>query len=195
MQSLECYFYLIVFNAYLHEQVDVVSNFHIYCQIFFCFIFIKELLCFAVSSCLRVELQPVDVLPFVAVQVAGSHGPIRAVSATQAHHQRGSCLGEDLASGKSVLVFRIYLCPRRNRKSTLHKPKSLHASTQVADEYLAPDVLGTVKEMKAVNFRRVPKMPVYGVAQPTSEVQQLRRLQHQKSFFTLQQHLINKNHC
>lgn len=44
---------------------------------------------------------------------------------------------------------------------------------QVADEYLAPDVLSTVKEMKAVNFRRVPKMPVYGVAQPTSEVQQI----------------------
>uniref|UniRef100_A0A8C9XQM1 Paladin n=1 Tax=Sander lucioperca TaxID=283035 RepID=A0A8C9XQM1_SANLU len=34
---------------------------------------------------------------------------------------------------------------------------------------LAPDVLSTVKEMKAVNFRRVPKMPVYGMAQPTSE--------------------------
>lgn len=47
------------------------------------------------------------------------------------------------------------------------------AFVQVADEYLAPDVLGTVKEMKAVNFRRVPKMPVYGMAQPTSEVQHL----------------------
>uniref|UniRef100_A0A674MWU7 Phosphatase domain containing paladin 1a n=1 Tax=Takifugu rubripes TaxID=31033 RepID=A0A674MWU7_TAKRU len=34
---------------------------------------------------------------------------------------------------------------------------------------LAPDVLSTVKEMKAINFRRVPKMPVYGMAQPTSE--------------------------
>lgn len=45
------------------------------------------------------------------------------------------------------------------------------SSEQVADEYLAPDVLSTVKEMKAVNFRRVPKMPVYGVAQPTSEVE------------------------
>lgn len=43
-------------------------------------------------------------------------------------------------------------------------------SAQVSDEYLAPDVLSTVKEMKAVNFRRVPKMPVYGMAQPTSEV-------------------------
>uniref|UniRef100_A0A671XYW6 Paladin n=1 Tax=Sparus aurata TaxID=8175 RepID=A0A671XYW6_SPAAU len=39
----------------------------------------------------------------------------------------------------------------------------------VADECLALDVLSTVKEMKAVNFRRVPKMPIYGVAQPTSE--------------------------
>jgi len=46
-------------------------------------------------------------------------------------------------------------------------------SAQVADEWLAPDVLGTVKEMKAVNFRRVPKMPVYGMAQPTSEVQHI----------------------
>lgn len=46
-------------------------------------------------------------------------------------------------------------------------------SAQVADECLAPDVLSTVKEMKAVNFRRVPKMPVYGVAQPTSEVQHI----------------------
>uniref|UniRef100_A0A3B1J2D6 Phosphatase domain containing paladin 1a n=1 Tax=Astyanax mexicanus TaxID=7994 RepID=A0A3B1J2D6_ASTMX len=37
------------------------------------------------------------------------------------------------------------------------------------DEYLAPDVLSTMKEMKVPNFRRVPKMPVYGMAQPTSE--------------------------
>lgn len=44
---------------------------------------------------------------------------------------------------------------------------------QVADECLAPDVLSTVKEMKAINFRRVPKMPVYGMAQPTSEVDTL----------------------
>lgn len=51
---------------------------------------------------------------------------------------------------------------------------------QVADECLAPDVLSTVKEMKAINFRRVPKMPVYGMAQPTSEVDTL--LQFLKSF-------------
>ncbi|XP_061087893.1 paladin isoform X1 [Conger conger] len=39
----------------------------------------------------------------------------------------------------------------------------------VANEFLAPDVLSTVKEMKVANFRRVPKMSVYGMAQPTSE--------------------------
>lgn len=41
---------------------------------------------------------------------------------------------------------------------------------QVADEYLAPDVLSTIKQMKVANFRRVPKMSIYGMAQPTSEV-------------------------
>ncbi|MGH0155374.1 UNVERIFIED_CONTAM: hypothetical protein FKN15_032825 [Acipenser sinensis] len=39
----------------------------------------------------------------------------------------------------------------------------------VSDENLAPDVLSTVKEMKVANFRRVPKMSVYGMAQPNSE--------------------------
>ncbi|GAA6106774.1 paladin isoform X1, partial [Tachysurus ichikawai] len=39
----------------------------------------------------------------------------------------------------------------------------------VADEFLAPDVLLTVKEMKVANFRRVSKMPIYGMAQPTAE--------------------------
>ncbi|XP_067876834.1 paladin-like isoform X2 [Heterodontus francisci] len=37
----------------------------------------------------------------------------------------------------------------------------------VADE--AQDVLSTVSEMKVANFRRVPKMPIYGMAQPSSE--------------------------
>ena len=44
------------------------------------------------------------------------------------------------------------------------------ACMQVADEYLAPDVLSTMKEMKVANFRRVPKMPIYGMAQPTAKV-------------------------
>uniref|UniRef100_I3KGQ4 Phosphatase domain containing paladin 1a n=1 Tax=Oreochromis niloticus TaxID=8128 RepID=I3KGQ4_ORENI len=91
MQSLERYFYLIVFNAYLHEQYPLafVSNFS------------QWMCCHA-------------------------------------------------------WLYRLLACMDLSELS-------------VADEYLAPDVLSTVKEMKAVNFRRVPKMPVYGVAQPTSE--------------------------
>ncbi|KAF7247393.1 Paladin, partial [Varanus komodoensis] len=40
---------------------------------------------------------------------------------------------------------------------------------QVVDERFSPDVLSTVKEMSVANFRRVPKMPVYGMAQPNSK--------------------------
>uniref|UniRef100_A0A8C5U6E4 Paladin n=1 Tax=Malurus cyaneus samueli TaxID=2593467 RepID=A0A8C5U6E4_9PASS len=40
---------------------------------------------------------------------------------------------------------------------------------QVADERFCPDVLSTAKEMSVANFRRVPKMPVYGTAQPSSK--------------------------
>ncbi|CAM4593654.1 paladin isoform X1 [Caretta caretta] len=39
----------------------------------------------------------------------------------------------------------------------------------VVDERFSPDVLSTVKEMRVANFRRVPKMPVYGMAQPNSK--------------------------
>uniref|UniRef100_A0A8C4I134 Paladin n=1 Tax=Dicentrarchus labrax TaxID=13489 RepID=A0A8C4I134_DICLA len=100
MQSLERYFYLIVFNAYLHEQYPLafVSNFS---QWMCCHTWLYRLLaCMDLS-----EL---------------------------------SAPAELVTKGARVLCF-------------------------------APDVLGTLKEMKAVNFRRVPKMPVYGVAQPTSE--------------------------
>lgn len=41
---------------------------------------------------------------------------------------------------------------------------------QVADERFCPDVLSTAKEMSVANFRRVPKMPIYGTAQPSSKV-------------------------
>lgn len=44
------------------------------------------------------------------------------------------------------------------------------APLQVADERFCPDVLSTAKEMSVANFRRVPKMPVYGTAQPSSKV-------------------------
>uniref|UniRef100_A0A8B9LF73 Phosphatase domain containing paladin 1b n=1 Tax=Astyanax mexicanus TaxID=7994 RepID=A0A8B9LF73_ASTMX len=40
---------------------------------------------------------------------------------------------------------------------------------QVSSEYLAPDLLGTAKEMRVANFRRVLKTAVYGMAQPSSE--------------------------
>lgn len=44
------------------------------------------------------------------------------------------------------------------------------ALLQVADERFCPDVLSTAKEMSVANFRRVPKMPIYGTAQPSSKV-------------------------
>lgn len=47
---------------------------------------------------------------------------------------------------------------------------ALSIPLQVADERFCPDVLSTVKEMSVANFRRVPKMPVYGTAQPSSKV-------------------------
>uniref|UniRef100_A0A8D2ZJD5 Paladin n=2 Tax=Scophthalmus maximus TaxID=52904 RepID=A0A8D2ZJD5_SCOMX len=104
MQSLERYFYLIVFNAYLHEQYPLAfqSNFS---QWMCCHAWLYRLL---------------------------------------------ACMDLSELSAPAELVTR-------------------GARILVADEYLAPDVLGTMKEMKAVNFRRVPKMPVYGLAQPTSE--------------------------
>nr|XP_004561300.3 paladin isoform X2 [Maylandia zebra] len=104
MQSLERYFYLIAFNAYLHEQYPLafVSNFS---QWMCCHAWLYRLL---------------------------------------------ACMDLSELSAPAELVTK-------------------GARVLVADEYLAPDVLSTVKEMKAVNFRRVPKMPVYGVAQPTSE--------------------------
>ncbi|XP_041830338.1 paladin isoform X1 [Melanotaenia boesemani] len=104
MQSLERYFYLIVFNAYLHEQYPFafVSNF-------------SQWMC--------------------------SH----------------------------TWLYRLLACMDLSELSAPPELVTRGARVLVADEYLAPDVLSTVKEMKAANFRRVPKMPVYGMAQPTSE--------------------------
>ncbi|XP_067344293.1 paladin isoform X2 [Channa argus] len=104
MQSLERYFYLIVFNAYLHEQYPLafVSNFS---QWMCCHTWLYRMLAY-------MDLSELSAPPKLVTK------------------------------GARVLV---------------------------ADEYLAPDVLITVKEMKAVNFRRVPKMPIYGLSQPTSE--------------------------
>ncbi|XP_076856649.1 paladin [Brachyhypopomus gauderio] len=66
-------------------------------------------------------------------------------------------------------IYRLLAC---TNQSELRAPPDLvtkGARVLVSDEYMAPDVLSTMKEMKVANFRRVPKMPVYGMAQPTSE--------------------------
>uniref|UniRef100_A0AAY3ZV18 Paladin n=1 Tax=Denticeps clupeoides TaxID=299321 RepID=A0AAY3ZV18_9TELE len=104
MKSLELYFYLIVFNAYLHEQYP---------------------LAFACSF------------------------------------SRWLCA--------NAWIYRLLA---RMNISELRAPADLVTKgtrVLVSDEYLSPDVLSTVKEMKVANFRRVPKMPIYGMAQPTSE--------------------------
>ncbi|XP_038554218.1 paladin-like isoform X1 [Micropterus salmoides] len=104
MQSLERYFYLLVFNAYLHEQYPLA----------FVFNFSQWMCCHA-------------------------------------------------------WLYRLLACMDLSELSAPAELVTRGARVLVADECLAPDVLSTVKEMKAVNFRRVPKMAVYGMAQPTSE--------------------------
>ncbi|ELW70944.1 Paladin [Tupaia chinensis] len=37
------------------------------------------------------------------------------------------------------------------------------------DDLVSPDALSTVKEMDVANFRRVPRMPIYGMAQPSAK--------------------------
>ncbi|KAK1881035.1 Paladin [Dissostichus eleginoides] len=66
-------------------------------------------------------------------------------------------------------LYRLLACMDLSQLSASAELVTRGARVLVAGECLAPDVLSTVKEMKAVNFRRVPKMPVYGMAQPTSE--------------------------
>ncbi|XP_074088558.1 paladin [Macrotis lagotis] len=39
----------------------------------------------------------------------------------------------------------------------------------VSDEPFSPDVLSTAREMNVANFRRVAKMPIYGMAQPNAK--------------------------
>uniref|UniRef100_A0A8D0NE04 Paladin n=1 Tax=Sus scrofa TaxID=9823 RepID=A0A8D0NE04_PIG len=37
------------------------------------------------------------------------------------------------------------------------------------DDLISPDALSTVREMDVANFRRVPRMPIYGTAQPSAK--------------------------
>lgn len=43
-------------------------------------------------------------------------------------------------------------------------------SQQGADDLVSPDALSTVREMDVANFRRVPRLPIYGTAQPSAKV-------------------------
>uniref|UniRef100_I3MK39 Phosphatase domain containing paladin 1 n=1 Tax=Ictidomys tridecemlineatus TaxID=43179 RepID=I3MK39_ICTTR len=40
---------------------------------------------------------------------------------------------------------------------------------QEADDLVSPDALSTIREMDVANFRRVPRMPIYGTAQPSAK--------------------------
>lgn len=46
----------------------------------------------------------------------------------------------------------------------------LPLSLQGVDDLISPDALSTVREMDVANFRRVPRMPIYGTAQPSAKV-------------------------
>ncbi|XP_005390110.1 PREDICTED: paladin [Chinchilla lanigera] len=46
-------------------------------------------------------------------------------------------------------------------------PRDLLAQGSLeADDLVSPDALSTIREMDVANFRRVPRMPIYGMAQP-----------------------------
>ncbi|XP_073734976.1 paladin isoform X6 [Callorhinus ursinus] len=102
LQSLERYFYLILFNYYLHEQYPLAFA-----------------LSFSRWLCAHPELYRLPV-------TLSSAGPV--------------------APGDLVT------------KGSLG-----------ADDLISPDALSTVREMDVANFRRVPRMPIYGTAQPSAK--------------------------
>ncbi|XP_062959027.1 paladin isoform X1 [Cynocephalus volans] len=102
LRSLERYFYLILFNYYLHEQYPLAFA-----------------LSFSRWLCAHPELYR---LP-VTLSPVGPMAPGDLIS-------RGS-LG--------------------------------------ADDLVSPDALSTLREMDVANFRRVPRMPIYGTAQPSAK--------------------------
>ncbi|XP_004769576.1 paladin [Mustela putorius furo] len=102
LQSLERYFYLILFNYYLHEQYPLAFA-----------------LSFSRWLCAHPELYRLPV-------TLSSAGPV--------------------APGDLIT------------KGSLG-----------ADDLISPDALSTVREMDVANFRRVPRMPIYGTAQPSAK--------------------------
>ncbi|XP_055281515.1 paladin isoform X3 [Moschus berezovskii] len=102
LQSLERYFYLILFNYYLHEQYPLAFA-----------------LSFSRWLCVHPELYRLPV-------TLSSVGPVA--------------------------------------------PRDLIAmGSLVADDLVSPDALSTIREMDVANFRRVPRLPIYGTAQPSAK--------------------------
>lgn len=98
MQSLERYFYLIVFNAYLHDQVNASRCFFPYLLALsgFCYKPSLTTRCVpAVSAGLCHQFQPVDVLSRLDLPATGPHEPVGAVGASRAGHQRSPRPGEE----------------------------------------------------------------------------------------------------
>ncbi|XP_058399242.1 paladin [Diceros bicornis minor] len=102
LRSLERYFYLILFNYYLHEQYPLAFA-----------------LSFSRWLCAHPELYRL---------------PVTLTSA-------GPVVPGDLITKGSL----------------------------GADDLVSPDALSTVREMDVANFRRVPRMPIYGTAQPSAK--------------------------
>ncbi|XP_007454619.1 PREDICTED: paladin isoform X2 [Lipotes vexillifer] len=102
LRSLEQYFYLVLFNYYLHEQYPLAFA-----------------LSFSRWLCARPELYRLPV-------TLSSAGPVAP--------------GDLITTG------------------------SLRA-----DDLISPDALSTVREMDVANFRRVPRLPIYGTAQPSAK--------------------------
>ncbi|XP_023365374.1 paladin [Otolemur garnettii] len=102
LQSLERYFYLILFNYYLHEQYPLAFA-----------------LSFSRWLCVHPELYRLPVM-------LNSAGPMAP--------------GDLLAKGSLGI-----------------------------DDLTSRDALSTIREMDVANFRRVPRMPIYGTAQPSTK--------------------------
>ncbi|XP_057593581.1 paladin isoform X2 [Hippopotamus amphibius kiboko] len=102
LQSLERYFYLILFNYYLHEQYPLAFA-----------------LSFSRWLCAHPELYRLPV-------TLNSVGPVAP--------------GDLIATGSLGV-----------------------------DDLISPDALSTVREMDVANFRRVPRLPIYGTAQPSAK--------------------------
>ncbi|NWI41005.1 PALD protein, partial [Picathartes gymnocephalus] len=66
-------------------------------------------------------------------------------------------------------LYRLQADMNRSELTVTAELVTKGARVLVADERFCPDVLSTAKEMSVANFRRVPKMPVYGTAQPSSK--------------------------